>query len=253
MIWRIHARPQHKEGNSLESVWHIASRDPSAAPRRYYHNYYIIRRICTQRQAQHLQHLTLRFLRLKGGCVCSTACTRLLRLEAEATSLSGDVQYEEGSMSRTRKREPLKTSYFTIRAFRCSIADFTCLRAVVQLPRLTPEAYPPGTDPPVKFGRQVWRFNDGASQVGEGGCLAALLPSGVEDYLRYRRTYNRHAHGLHLALRDGQTKCAEDFDEDRHHPLQPARRPRQDTRVISLQHPPNSTPRTFQCRFRANI
>ena len=44
-----------------------------------------------------------------------------------------------------------------------------------------------------------------------------LFPRGVEDYLPYRRTQDRCAHGLRLALKDGHTKRAEDFDdEDRH-------------------------------------
>ena len=60
------------------------------------------------------------------------------------------------------------------------------------------------------------------------------------------------ARGL-LALKDGQTKCTQDFDENRHHPLQPARRPRHDARVVSVQHPPNSTLHTFQCRFRTSL
>ena len=76
----------------------------------------------------------------------------------------------------------------------------TCLRAVVQLPRVTPEPHPPCTDPPVDLVRQVWGFSHGASQIGEGGCLTILLPRGVEDYLRCRCTRNGHAHGLSLAL-----------------------------------------------------
>ena len=55
----------------------------------------------------------------------------------------------------------------------------TCLLAVVQLPRVTPEVRPPRTDPPVNLGRQVWRFIDGASKIGERGCLTVLLPRGV--------------------------------------------------------------------------
>ena len=41
----------------------------------------------------------------------------------------------------------------------------TCLRAVVQLPCVTPEAHPPRTDPPANLGRQVWHFNYDASQI----------------------------------------------------------------------------------------
>ena len=105
----------------------------------------------------------------------------------------------------------------------------------------------PRADLPVDLVRQVWGFSHGASQIGEGGRLAVLLPRVVEDYLRCRYTWNRHAHGLRLAILDGEIKCAEDFDEDRHHPPQTARRPRHDARVVSIQHPPNSTTHTFQC------
>ena len=79
------------------------------------------------------------------------------------------------------------------------------------------------------------------------------MPRSVEDYLRCRRTRNRHAHGFRLSPRDGQTKCAEDLDENRLHPFQPARRPRHDACVVSIQHPPNTMQRTFQCRFRADL
>ena len=37
------------------------------------------------------------------------------------------------------------------------------------------------------------------------------------------------------------------------HPPQPALRSRHDARVVSIQHPPNSTLHTFQCRFMANF
>ena len=63
-----------------------------------------------------------------------------------------------------------------------------------------PEAHPPRADPPVDLVRKVWGFSDGASQKGEGSCLAALLPRGVIDYLRCRCPRNRHAYGLGLAL-----------------------------------------------------
>ena len=75
-------------------------------------------------------------------------------------------------MSRIRIEEPLipRTSQFG-------------LSGAADLPPGggTPEARPPCTDPAVNPGRQVWSFSDGASQVGEGGCLAALLPRGVEE------------------------------------------------------------------------
>ena len=57
----------------------------------------------------------------------------------------------------------------------------TCLRAVVRLLRVALEAHPPHADPPVDLVRQVWGFSDGASQIGEIGYLAVLLPRGVED------------------------------------------------------------------------
>ena len=76
----------------------------------------------------------------------------------------------------------------------------TCLRAAAQLPLVTPEAHPPRMDPPVDLGRQVWGFSNGASRIGEGGCLAVLLPRGVEGYLRCRCTRNRYAHDLRLYL-----------------------------------------------------
>ena len=113
-------------------------------------------------------------------------------------------------------------------------ADLPWLRAVVQLPRVTPGAHPPGTDSPVNLGRQVWCFSDGASQIGERGYLALPVPRGVEDYLRFRCTRNGHAHGIRLALRDGQTRCIKDFNGDHHHPLQPGWRPRHD--CTSRQH-----------------
>ena len=56
----------------------------------------------------------------------------------------------------------------------------SCLRAVVQLPRVTPEAHPPRTDPPTNLGRQVWGFSNGAFKIGEIGCLAVPLPRGVK-------------------------------------------------------------------------
>ena len=109
-----------------------------------------------------------------------------------------------------------------------------CLRAVVQLPRVIPEANPPRTYPLINLGRQVWCFSDGASQIDEGSCLTVvLLPRSVKDHLLCRRTQNRHAHDIRLALRVGQTKYAEEFNLDHHHPLQPAQRPRHNVRVVS--------------------
>ena len=50
-------------------------------------------------------------------------------------------------------------------------AQQTCLRAVVQIPRVTSEAHPPRTDPLVNLGQQVLRFIDCAPQVRERKCL----------------------------------------------------------------------------------
>ena len=58
----------------------------------------------------------------------------------------------------------------------------TCHRAVEHLPRVAPGANLPRTDPHVNLVGRVWRFNDGASQIDERGCLEVLLPRGVEDH-----------------------------------------------------------------------
>ena len=76
----------------------------------------------------------------------------------------------------------------------------TCLRAVVQLPRVAPEAYSSRTAPPVDLVRQVWGLSDGASQIGEGGYLAMLLPRDVEAYLYCWCTSNRHVHVVSVLL-----------------------------------------------------
>ena len=62
------------------------------------------------------------------------------------------------------------------------LAGATCHRAVEHLPRVTRGAYLPRTDPHVNLVGRVWRFSDGASQIGERGCLEVLLPRGVEDH-----------------------------------------------------------------------
>ena len=82
----------------------------------------------------------------------------------------------------------------------------TCIRAVVQLPRVTLEAHPPRTDPPVIPDRQVWGSRDVASRIGEGCCLAALVPRGVEDYRRRRRSRNRHSYFLSEMVRPNVSK-----------------------------------------------
>ena len=87
-----------------------------------------------------------------------------------------------------------------------------------------------------------------------GRFLAILLPRGVEDYRVSALPVDAESActwSQSCSLRDGQTKCAEDFDRDRDHPLQPARRSRHHAHVVSIQHPPNSTPHTFECRFRS--
>ena len=134
-------------------------------------------------------------------------------------------------------------------------AQQTCLRAVVQVPRVTSEAHPPRTDPLVNLGQQVLRFSDGAPQVRERKCLTVLLPRSIKTHLLCcRRTWNCYAHDLRPAHRDGQTKFAEDFDEDHHLPLQPAQRPRRGASVVGIQHSPsNSTPCIFQCHYRAGL
>ena len=98
-------------------------------------------------------------------------------------------------------RKASTTSDFTIRAFWRS--RLTCLRAVVQLPRVKPKANPPRTYQPVDLVRQVWGFSDDASQTGEGGrdCLAVLWPREVQNYLRCCRcTRNRYTRGFRLLL-----------------------------------------------------
>ena len=127
------------------------------------------------------------------------------------------------------------------------------LRAVVQLPRVAPEARPPRANPPFDLVQQGWGFSDGASQIDKRGSLVVLFSRAVEDYPRCRCTRNRPAHDLRLARGNDKTKCTEDFDGDHYQPLQPARRPRQNARVVSIQHPPNSTLHSFQCRFRASF
>ena len=45
----------------------------------------------------------------------------------------------------------------------------TCFRAAVQFLRVqvAPETHPPRADPSVDLARKVWRFSDGACQIGE--------------------------------------------------------------------------------------
>ena len=132
----------------------------------------------------------------------------------------------------------------TILAFRGSR---TCLREVVQLPRVAPEAHPPRADPPVDLVRQVRGFSDGTSQIGGREvvwryCCPVVLKSicvaGARGLGMYMVAVMVSEMARPNALKTS-TKTAII-------PPAPARRPRHDVRVVSMRHPPNSTPHTFQ-------
>ena len=125
----------------------------------------------------------------------------------------------------------------------------TCLRAVVQLPRVTA-----GAHPPVDLVRQSCGVSDAASQLEvkevvwrfccpvalKTICVAGARRIGVHmvSVLLPEMVRPNASKTLTKIAIIGSSRCG---DRDAMHALQ------------FLEHPPNSTQRTFQCRFRANL
>ena len=127
----------------------------------------------------------------------------------------------------------INASGFTIRTFRVQHA---CLRVVIQLPLVAPEAHPPHTDPTINLGRQVWGLIEGTPHVNRKEKVVS----------RYCCSVASKATGSCVAGARGiGTRMVSALLSKMVRPNAPntsrktiIMRPRHDERVVSIQHPP---------------